>query len=656
MLPVATMATLGASLGSMPDFAAAMAVVLTDGIIALLVLAAAGGFGWAVLRFFRPENAPTLLCLATAAVMGLWMLSTAVLIVGSCLSGALTMYLWWPVVGGGVVLAAVQARRSLTALRPSTRPTSGSLLWIIPATAAGLCLAGAVMPPGWLGNLTMDSYDVLEYHLQLPREYYNAGQVSTLNHNVYSHYPLGMEMLFLLGMCLRGGAYEGVHLAKLMPCLFGMIMVAGVYGGLGARNFGSRAAAALLATSPWVIYLSGLAMVELAQFCCLALAMLWLRLWLGKPSARAAGIIGAMLGAACAVKYLSVGLVAGPVLAVMLIASLSCRRMEAPNAIYRVWSPLAHVALAGGAAVMLFSPWLLRNTAATGNPVFPLARGLFGQGHFSDESAARWRDGHATGYHLPVPVPPDYRPPERQPSRSERFFAFLSGRTPYDTDTQPAIGAGVLALAAATVLVMFLRLRASRPWEWAVLGVLVMQMLVWAFFTRDMPARFIAPAIVPLSLLAAGGLGRLWGKGRLRKTITVLLLVAAGIWSLVSAWNYFHNPAQYQKHWIQDIPGPVMLIGESRAFYYPPHSVYATAFDEHPLVGIIRRSGSPDEAADEIRRMGVTHVLVSWVEIDRLAHSYGWPAEMSAERLHRLFAGWKVVDDLSTVTLYSLER
>ncbi|MCD4699347.1 MAG: glycosyltransferase family 39 protein [Phycisphaerae bacterium] len=668
LLSVVAMAALGASLGTIPDFAAAAMVILTDGIIAMLVLTAAGGFGWAVLRFFRLEQSPTgasrsstLFYRSTAAALGLWMLSTAVLIVGSSLPGTLTMHFWWPVVGAGVILAVVMSRRRFTAHRPlsagsSRTPiakrtgwqfTTGSLLWILPAMAGGLWLAGAVMPPGWLGNLTMDSYDVLEYHLQLPREYYHAGQVATLNHNVYSHYPLGTEMLFLLGMCLRGGAYEGMHLAKMIPGLFGVIMVAGVYGGIGCRTR-SRAAVVLLATSPWVIYLSGLAMAETAQFCYLALAMLWLRRWLGKPSAREAVIIGAMLGGACAVKYLSVGLVAGPVLAAMLIASVA--RPRCPGCRRRI----THVILAGGVAVLLFSPWLVRNTAATGNPVFPLAMDLFGQGHFSDESAARWRDGHAPGYHQPVPVPPDYKLPEQQTSRSERFFAFLSGREPYGT--QPAIGAGVLALAVITVLAMFLRPRKSQPWEWAILGVLLVQTLVWAFFTRDMPGRFIAPAIVPLSLLAAGGLGRLARAGTLRKAIVVVLLVAAGGWNLASAWSYLHDPLQHRRWGQVDIPGPTMLIGEVRAFYFPPHSAYATVFDEHPLVGILRRSSSPDEVAEGIRRMGVTHVLVSWVEIDRLTHSYGWSAEMSAERLRGLFSGWNVVDDLSTLTLYSLER
>ncbi|MCK4626360.1 MAG: hypothetical protein KAV00_13665, partial [Phycisphaerae bacterium] len=491
----------------------------------------------------------------------------------------------------------------------------------------------------------MDSYDVLEYHLQIPREYYNAGSITTLNHNVYSHYPLGAEMLFLLGMCLRGGSYDGMYLAKLMVGLFGLVMMVGVLGGTGLKDFRGRASVVLLATAPWAIYLSGLAMVEPAQFCYLALGLLWLRRWLTKPAVKSAVVIGAMLGAACAVKYLSVALVAGPVLAVMLIASMVRRRR------------IAHVALSGGVAILLFSPWLIRNTVATGNPVFPLAMGLFGQGHFSDESAARWRDGHAPSYHPPVPEPADYSPSERHPSRSERFFAFVSGQKSYET--QPAISAGAM-LACVAIILMFVRLRETGAWYWGVLGVLVMQVLVWMFFTRGMPARFIALAIVPLSLLAAGGLEQLAVKNHLCKTIAILLLVSAGGWGLMSSWNYFHDPAQQDPQMRVALPGSIMLIGESRAFYLPAGTVYATVFDEHPLAGILRRSDSPDEVTDEIHRMGITHVFVSWLEIDRLAHSYGWPEEMSAKRLRETFSGWEVVEELSKdrpdFTLYSLKQ
>lgn len=645
VLPVATMVTLGLALGSVADFANAMVIVLTDGAMAMLVLASAGGYGWAVLRFFRTEQSPRLLCLATAVGMGFWMLSTAVLLVGSLADGLLTMYLWWPVIGVGVVLAAVQSRRTLQTLKPPGKSTLASILWVLPAIAVGLWLAAAIMPPGWFGNLTMDSYDVLEYHLQLPREYYNAGSITTLNHNVYSHYPLGTEMLFLLGMCLRGGSYEGMYLAKLMVGMFGLVMMVGVLGSTDLKPVPRRASVVLLATAPWAIYLSGLAMVEPAQFCYLALGLLWLRRWLTKPVVKSAVIIGAMLGAACAVKYLSVALVAGPVLAVMLIASMVR------------WRRIAHVALSGGVAIMLFSPWLIRNTIATGNPVFPLAMGLFGQGHFSDESAARWNNGHAPSYHPPVPEPADYIPPERQPSRSERFLAFVSGQKFYET--QPATGSLIL-LTCLAIILMLVRLRETGAWYWAVLGVLVIQLFVWMFFTRDMPARFIALAIVPLSLLASGGLGQLTVKNPLCKTIATLLLVSAGAWGLMSSWNYFHDPAQQDPRMRVVLPGPTMLIGESRAFYLPAGTVYATVFDEHPLAGILRRSDSPDEVANEVRRMGITHVFVSWLEIDRLSHSYGWPAEMSAKRLRETFADWEVVEELSKdrpiFTYYTLRK
>jgi len=175
-----------------------------------------------------------------------------------------------------------------------------------------------------------------------------------------------------------------------------------------------------------------------------------------------------------------------------------------------------------------------------------------------------------------------------------------------------------------------------------------------------MPARFIAPAIVPLSLLVAGGLGRLSNTGALRRTIAVLLLVTATGWNLVSAWNYFHHPAQQQICNQVDLAAPTMLIGEARAFYFPAGTVYATVFDEHPLAGVLRRGGSPDEVADDIRRMGVTHVFVSWSEINRLSHSYGWPEEMSAKCLRETFAGWEIVEefpkDRPVFTLYALKQ
>ncbi len=655
-------------LASFYGFVQAMTVILTDGIMAVLVLVAAGGYGYAIFRLAAPEGTPRLLGLATAAALGLWLLSTAVLVVGSAVGGALTGYVWWPIVAVGVLLALIQAHRALGRAQIRPRLSGGSLVWVLVAVAAGIWLAGATMPPGWMGNLTADSYDVLEYHLQLPREYYHAGRVQTLTHNIYSHYPLGVEMLFLLGMCLRGGAYEGIYLAQMMGGLFAAVAVVGVFGGLRgtasepalAESFRARAAVPLLATAPWVIYLSWLAMAELGQICYLALALVWLRLWLRRPSARTAGWIGAMLGAACAVKYLSVGLIVAPVAAIMLAVSLRSPRR------------LRQVGLAGALTLLLFSPWLIRNAAATGNPVFPLATNIFGNGHLSVESARRWRDGHAPGYHPPVPQPPDYQPPERRISRAVRFSAFLFERPLLG---HPVLTWGFVFVLMGTIAAMLARPRGVAGWDWALLGVLAIQMVVWALFTHDMPARFVAVSVVPMSLLCAGGLARLacvrevrW----LRQSAGLggywglapagLLLVATSALNLGSAGKYYRaSMAVWGKVEIPPagVPGALlaerapdyrdanalggesrlMLVGEARGFYFPPGTIYATAFDDHPY----REALAGRDPAGALSRAGVTHVFVAWLEIRRLTYTYGWPAEMSAERLRQLFAGWHVV-------------
>ena len=652
--------------GSFSSVAGALTVVLTDGIIAALVLTAAAGYGYAIYRFVAPADTPRALALATAAALGLWLLSSAVMIVGTAVSGALTILVWWPVVAVGVVLALAQAHRAMGQVRLSRHFRGASLIWPVVAVAVGMWMAGATMPPSWLGNLTADSYDILEYHLQLPREYHQAGQVATLEHNIYSHYPLGVEMLYLLSMCLRGGAYEGMYLAKLTGGLFAILAVAGAFGALaGEDDFRARAAAGLLATAPWMLYLCGVAMAEPAQLCYMTLGLLWLRRWLVRRGAREAAWVGAMAGAACSAKYLSVGLIAGPLLAVMLIVSL--RRL----------ADLRQVALAAATAAALFAPWLARNVAATGNPVFPLGTSVFGKAHLSDESAQRWRDAHAPGHHDPVPPPPDYQPPRRQFSRQEMLGRWLlqPWLLPYGREPPLSPAFLLLCLTLGTLVAMFARPRRVGAWEWSLAAVAGMQVLVWAMFTRGMPGRFISIVLPPLALLSAGGLARFsrvkevrwlrqsgglggkWGTA----PATILLAAAIGL-NLMAAKLYFNAeigrgvapngfPGQFiaTHHWryrpTSALTGGsrLAMIGEATPFYYPPGTVYATVFDEHPLRAALSGAGSPAEAARRLRAMGVTHLLVTWSEIKRLTYTYGWPADLSGGRLRRLLADWPVV-------------
>ncbi len=82
---------------------------------------------------------------------------------------------------------------------PLKSPAQGAhwflLLGAIPVAMA---LIAATFPPNTLWTSEGNAYDVLEYHLQMPREYAAANSILPVAHNVYSYLPANVEMLYLL--------------------------------------------------------------------------------------------------------------------------------------------------------------------------------------------------------------------------------------------------------------------------------------------------------------------------------------------------------------------------------------------------------------------------------------------------------------------------
>ncbi len=687
-------AMLFSTLGSKDSLVSAVAVIVSDGLAAAVVFVSAAGYGALLLRPLRLPDVPRPLWLATSAGVGLWFYATLMLLVGSFIPGSLNQYVWWTVVAVGGALAVGQWRGAIKGQVLPARVGGGALVWWLVAAAAGILLAGATLPPGYLGRATADSYDILEYHLQLPREYFQAGRVSTLDHNIYSHYPLSSEMLFLLAMCLRGSAYQAVYLCQMMNGLLAAVAVLAVFGlrglpatGVGAgsndaagshppdalpaaaqSDFTARFGVALLASSPWILYLSYLAMEEMGQVAFAALALVWLKYWLARPALKAGLLLGVLLGAACCFKYLSVGLVAGPVLAVMLVLSLRHSGMAVRSGpqldgdiillemARRNWRRIAQWLAVAATALVVFSPWLIRNVASTGNPVFPLAMDVFGHNGLTDEQVQRWENAHSAEYRPPVPQPPNWQAAE-QTSRVDRLLGYFLWQA-----GQPALGAVVTLLLAGTLLSMLLRPAGVGVWAWSLLGVLALQLAVWALFTRDMPGRFLAVGVPTICLLCAVGLVRLAGVRELRflrqnvasgsrwgTAPAVFLLVAAVILNLMSARLFLLQdlfagpgvagppPSGASASWLAaqmwDGQGKVMLLGDSRAFYLPPGSIYATVYNTHPLETLLSKAHSPQDVADGLRNMGVKYIRLSPEEIRRLAYTVGWPSGLSVERM-----------------------
>ena len=87
----------------------------------------------------------------------------------------------------------------------------------------------ALMPPGVMSTPEPNGYDVVEYHLQVPREWYEWHRIVPLHHNVFSFMPMNMEMHYLLAMHLSDGPWAGMYLCQIMHLCMMVLAVLAVY-------------------------------------------------------------------------------------------------------------------------------------------------------------------------------------------------------------------------------------------------------------------------------------------------------------------------------------------------------------------------------------------------------------------------------------------
>src|SRR5436189_6309600 len=73
------------------------------------------------------------------------------------------------------------------------------------------------------------AYDVREYHLQAPKEWFQNGRIEFLPHNIYANMPLGSELNSVWAMSLIGGAdgwWWGALTGKTVMACYSLISAA----------------------------------------------------------------------------------------------------------------------------------------------------------------------------------------------------------------------------------------------------------------------------------------------------------------------------------------------------------------------------------------------------------------------------------------------
>ncbi len=591
---------------------------------ALIALAAMGIGDWLLRRARMDSGCGVAARLAVDYLAGTVVLGLATLIVGR-------IGLPNPWIVRAALLAAGAA--GVYAAKPWRWPRGrldahSTMALAIVAPFVVLMLLGSMLP-------AID-FDVLEYHLQAPKEYYQAGRIAFLPHNVYTNMPFGVEMLHLLGMEVMADWWWGGLAGQLLVALFGLaagVLIASTATKLGSWKAGCLAAVVYL-TTPWIYRLGVIAYVE-GPLCGFQAALLWAyvrgRTEPEHAPARLWALIGFLAGGATACKYTAV---LPSVLPFGVLSVVDSWRG-------RSWRPAAAYVL-GWAVVM--TPWMAKNVLDTGNPVYPLAYGVFGGRDWTPAREVQWARAHG-----PRPV-------------TGYLFRYNLIEVLGRSDWQSPLYAAFAPLA-------FLNPRARRAAGW--LGAyLAWMFLSWWLLTHRLD-RFWLPMLPAFAVMA--GLGADWSRSLAWR------VVRAGVLALAVATNlaYASTALAGLNEWTGDLEflradmprrlnaplaaidaelpadAKVLLVGQAAVYHLRHPILYNTVFNPE-IIETLAAGRTPEEFHRILRDLGITHVYVDWKEIRRHRDpaGYGFTDFVTPGR----FAAWTSAGVLSGPTPIGVEQ
>ncbi len=238
---------------------------------------------------------------------------------------------------------------------PASASTRASIVaWFGVCLLSFALLAMAAVPPWYR--------DEMVYHLALPQQFVAAHAYTHPDDNIFASFPLGWESIVAAAMAL---GVENPRELGAWVTIADALAIAGIAGQLGATALGRATAAGVFLLIPTVWEFGPSAYVEpwLILVMLLGISAV-IRVASSTPNGAPAGSargglvaweVGIWAGFAASAKY------PGLVIAAALVLAL-------PRGRLRALVP----------AVLIGAPCYIRNVLERGNPVFPLAFGVFG--------------------------------------------------------------------------------------------------------------------------------------------------------------------------------------------------------------------------------------------------------------------------------------
>lgn len=582
--------------------------LLLDGLIALFWLG--GCIGTGLIPFDRlmcRHSVPVPLRVAAAFALGSGLVSLATLLIG--LMGWLNSLSAWGMLIIGLAVVMLQLLQSFKGRKlqlPRMDP------WLLPlAVIVGIVLVACFVPPGALwADAEPNGYDVVTYHFQIPREWFESGVIEPLRHNVFSYFPFGIELQYLLAMHLNNGPYAGMYTAQLMHAVFVAMSVVATYGVAVLLGRNGTIAALASGLMPWLLLLAPIGFNEGGLLLYGGLAIGLLLFSMRTDSLRPVVLAGVFAGFACGAKLTAVPMVVLMPAIAMLAMKLTLARREIA---------VVSIVLYCVVAAAIFSPWIIRNLVWIGNPVFPEAATVLGKAYWSDEQVERWQRAH--------------KPPPAHASAGSRIKA---ANNQILTDWRY----GYIALPLAGLALALFRRRE----DVAIFVMLGLMLLFWVIFTH-LQGRFFV-LMSPLLAITISGLPR--------KQIVAGLLLTSGFagwlrWQLTYYRDDNPNKGTIARSTANGVLGietlevlkpidlsnaatdrTVVLVGDANAFWLssiPMNRLrYRTVFNIDA-----RGRGAVEAWCDWIEPLPSDAVIViDPGELDRMSQTYGTPAPDAA--------------------------
>lgn len=505
-----------------------------------------------------------------------------------------------------------------------------------------------IISTGILSWVPPVSKDALVHHLAVPKLYLEHGGIYEIPTMPYSYYPMNLDLLYLVPLWLGSDiAAKFIHFAfaLLTACLLFQYFrkrLATPYALFGSLFFLSL---------PLIVKLSITVYVDLGVIFFSTFALLLLFRWMEQGfRLKYLVLSGISCGLAMGTKYN--GLVTFAVLG--LLVPFLCARYEKERGA-PLGRPVTYGIIFLLTALVVFSPWMIRNSLWKNNPVYPLYHSLFKKQQMEKkETISLGKKETFPGQSKSSLFT------YRKLVYGERWWemALLPVRIFFQgEDGNPRFFDG--KLNPFLLLLSFFAFYPGRkdPPEWLrerkiLLGYTVLY-FVFAFFTSALRIRYISPIIPPLVILSTFGLRNLLetvrkikGPGYMAYGVVLFLPALAlglnahymvGQFNHVKPFGYITGKvdrdeyiSRYQREYpvIQYInkAAPrdaklLFLFLGKRGYYCDREYVPDTEGQVRSLYRNIKGAKRPEDIWLQLRARGITHLVVDLPIFDKWLHN-----------------------------------